>query len=102
LLFIIPLAFTLSGFLLWIMYSLNGVYSSFTNNSLPNSRVSHDRTLAGKETTLQTQDVHTAPLHPLIYCASDRHILRRLIHVVFGKACGRYVSIQSALHSSHP
>ena len=28
LLFIIPLAFTLSGFLLWIMYSLNGVWQS--------------------------------------------------------------------------
>jgi hypothetical protein len=26
LLFIIPLAFTLSGFLLWIMYSLNGTW----------------------------------------------------------------------------
>ena len=28
LLFIVPLAFTLSGFLLWIMYSLNGVWQS--------------------------------------------------------------------------
>lgn len=26
LLFVIPLAFTLSGFLLWILYSLNGMY----------------------------------------------------------------------------
>lgn len=26
LLFVIPLAFTLSGFLLWIMYALNGVF----------------------------------------------------------------------------
>ena len=31
LLFVIPLAFTLSGFLLWIMYSLNG---SFIGHSL--------------------------------------------------------------------
>ena len=29
LLFIVPLAFTLSGFLLWIMYSLNGMCKSF-------------------------------------------------------------------------
>lgn len=27
LVFIIPLAFTLNAFLLWIMYSLNGLYS---------------------------------------------------------------------------
>lgn len=26
LVFVVPLAFTLSGFLLWIMYSLNGMY----------------------------------------------------------------------------
>jgi len=35
LLFIIPLAFTLSGFLLWIMYSLNGVWQSLNKIVLP-------------------------------------------------------------------
>ena len=29
LLFVVPLAFTLSGFLLWILYALNGTRSSF-------------------------------------------------------------------------
>jgi hypothetical protein len=29
LIFVIPLAFTLSGFLLWILYSLNGVFYAF-------------------------------------------------------------------------
>jgi hypothetical protein len=28
LLFVIPLAFTLSGFLLWILYSLNGLFEA--------------------------------------------------------------------------
>ena len=32
LLFIIPLAFTLSGFLLWIMYSLNGTWHIILKN----------------------------------------------------------------------
>jgi len=73
----------------------------FTKDSLLDKSVSHHCAFAGEEAALQTQDVHTAPLYPLVYCAGHSHILRRLIHVVFGKACGRYISIQSALHSSH-
>jgi hypothetical protein len=32
LIFVIPLAFTLSGFLLWILYSLNGVFHQHSDN----------------------------------------------------------------------
>lgn len=44
LLFIIPLAFTLSGFLLWIMYALNGMFTALLR-SLCNS-TSHLATMA--------------------------------------------------------
>jgi len=93
LLFIIPLAFTLSGFLLWIMYSLNGVYCSFSKNSPFDKYISHDRAFTGEEATLQAQDVYAAPLHPVVYGARNRHIFRRFIDVILRKTCGRCVPV---------
>lgn len=100
LLFIIPLAFTLSGFLLWIMYSLNGVCSLISKNSLFDTRISHDCAFTREKAALQTQDVYTTPLHPFVYGGRNCHILRSFINVVLRKTCGRCVSvIRFAVHS---
>jgi uncharacterized membrane protein YhfC len=55
LLFVIPLAFTLSGFLMWILYSLNGQYLllKFLQFSPRSHNCRHHRPIARPQTAIQ-------------------------------------------------
>lgn len=53
LIFIIPLAFTLSGFLLWIMYALNGMFASVVRwSTTERINCSYDHPTSRPEATL--------------------------------------------------
>ena len=89
LLFIVPLAFTLSGFLLWIMYALNGMWQVFKKSFcclLVVSFFSDYCPPSSTETTVQIEDVPTTASCSVI-CRADCHrVLRCLLDVFFRKA----------------
>ena len=62
LLFVVPLAFTLSGFLLWILYSLNGENTGFLTLEFAIVHLWYSNNCATNRTkaALQAADVHVA------------------------------------------
>ena len=83
LLFVIPLAFTLSGFLIWILYALNGKLTSCASLRKIHSLSSHDPAADSAQAALQALDVHLAlphtthhgPRHPFVLCSVVFRIL---------------------------
>jgi len=79
LLFVVPLAFTLSSFLMWILWSLNGkraprcclIYAVLNRNS-------YHHPAQGSKATLQAPDVPKATIHSTICRLCDIHLFRRV------------------------
>lgn len=88
LLFVVPLAFTLSGFLLWILYSLNGkslrytrvlrVLTAVCSNNYPARR---------SKATLQAPHVQMALQDPAHDRCDDHHFLRCIVHDFLRTSC---------------
>jgi len=91
LIFVIPLAFTLSGFLLWIMYALNGMHPIVCLSCMFSFHSSYNCPTQSKKATIQAVHVREIELYSSRSGIGDRNILCRVFILVLWTPCGRYV-----------
>lgn len=92
LLFVVPLAFTLSGFLLWILYSLNGkIICHMCMSRVLTVVCSNNYPTRCSQATLQAPHVQMALQDPTHDGCDDHHFLRCILDDFLRTSCRRYV-----------